>query len=206
MRFIKSSSENEMILEFIRAELQSNRFSDKVSKAISDTNANIDIIMKPDLYNDMENVLRKQILALYRGYGQNIRLFEAFPTVTKWNWESITKDDLNDIKYINYSYWNELSSGTSSPNVAAINIKNGIISCGVKNDGFFVAVDALKKGHKFSPMILLKDYNNRICIVLEGHLRLTAYALADYHMKDVFCIVGYCCKEDLLKWNGVNPV
>ncbi len=62
-----------MILEFIYAELFLDRFSEKVNKAIRDSNSNIDIITNPNLNCDIENRLRKNIFEEYHDYKKDCR-------------------------------------------------------------------------------------------------------------------------------------
>jgi len=45
---------------------------------------------------------------------------------------------------------------------------------------------------------LTADYEN--FVIVEGHQRMTAYALAPEYFRDVEVIVGKCSKEELEKW------
>ena len=59
----------------------------------------------------------------------------------------------------------------------------------------------LEKNKTFLPMILLThDYKS--FVVLEGHSRITVYALNPQYFKNVKCYVLKCSKEELEKWNN----
>lgn len=48
---------------------------------------------------------------------------------------------------------------------------------GVSNQGFFTAAERLRLGESFSELILVSAGHGTNLVVLEGHLRLTAYML-----------------------------
>ncbi|MFC8678541.1 hypothetical protein ACFUEN_38365 [Streptomyces griseorubiginosus] len=56
------------------------------------------------------------------------------------------------------------------------------------NEPFVGAARALMRGARFPPLILVgENQDNLVC--LEGHLRLTAYALADFPT-GIECLIG----------------
>jgi len=199
MRFLRESSEDEMILEFLKAECTSVRFSDKLKKVLWDFGCDESIVFSADLQDVVENRTRKRILGEFRGYGEDRELFENFPDEFEWSLCSFSGTDLEKIRYINYSYWNELSEGTHMPSDAAKTIRNGIRVYGVANDGFLHAAEYIKNGGTFPKLFLLTaDYEN--FVIVEGHLRMTAYALVPEYFTEVEAIVGKCNKEQLEKW------
>lgn len=201
MRVIKQSDINEIVLAFLQGEIESKRFSAELTDALTKLNLDESLILKPDLNNEIENELRAKVLGEFRGYGKNEDLFENFPVVEECVLMEANFEDLNNIRYMNYSYWNELSNNTSNCLVAAKNIVNGKIVYDVSNQPFLSGVEFLKAGNKFKPLILFTaDYQTYV--VLEGHSRLTVYGLAPEHFKNVECYVIKCSKEDLKKWNG----
>lgn len=46
--------------------------------------------------------------------------------IKQWRLCSFDQEDLRKIRYINYSYWNDLSRGTHLPVEATKTIRNGI--------------------------------------------------------------------------------
>src|SRR5690606_28051579 len=74
MDIIGQISEDEVIAEFLKAEINSPRFRDEVIAALNGIDDKL--ITQPNLHSDMENRLRKEILGKVRGYGPNRDLFE----------------------------------------------------------------------------------------------------------------------------------
>jgi hypothetical protein len=58
------------------------------------------------------------------------------------------------VRYIEYSYWNELSGGSRLPGDAAERIRAGVRVSGVSNGRFIAAARAVRRGERFSPLIL----------------------------------------------------
>lgn len=199
MNILRASSEAEMIAEFLKAEYRSERFSEQIKEAMDALSLNESIILSADLRNADENTARKKLLGEFRGYGLNRELFERFPTEITWSLCNFVNGDLKNIRYIDYSYWNELSQGTRSPMMAAQTILNGIEIYEQSNEGFFKAAKFLKDGGKFLRTILLtSDFEH--FVIVEGHLRMTAYALAPECFNNAECFVGKCTDSDLRKW------
>ena len=199
MKLLRKSSEDEMILEFLKAEYTSVRFSSTLKDVLWDFGCDRNIIFSADMQDAVENRTRKRILGAYRGYGEDRELFECFPEIFEWSLCSFSDNDIEKIKYIDYSYWNELSAGTQMPLDAAKTIRNGIKIYDVANDGFLQAAEYIKNGGTFPKLFFLtEDYEN--FVIVEGHLRMTAYALVPECFKDVEVIVGKCSSEQLAQW------
>ncbi|MDE6592985.1 MAG: hypothetical protein K2K57_07980 [Oscillospiraceae bacterium] len=199
MKILRTSSEAEMISEFLKAEYRSERFSEQIKKAMKELLLDESIILSEDLNNTNENIARKKLLGEFRGYGLNRELFENFPNEIQWSLCNFVSDDLNNIRYIDYSYWNELSKGTHSPLIAAQTILNGIEIYGQSNEGFLKAAEFIKSGGKFlRPILLTAD--SKHFVIVEGHLRITAFALVPEHFNNAQCLVGKCSSDDLKKW------
>jgi hypothetical protein len=81
---IGPATENEMILAFLRAEIDSSRFGTAYAQILS--NSRIDrqwLIDRADLNSDGENRARKELLGLVRGFGNDSFLFRGFPPGTR---------------------------------------------------------------------------------------------------------------------------
>lgn len=188
-----------MISEFLKAEYHSERFSEQIKKVMKELLLNESIILSVDLNNTNENIARKKLLGEFRGYGLNRELFENFPNEIQWSLCSFMSYDLKNIRYIDYSYWNELSKGTHSPLIAAQTILNGIEIYNQSNEGFVKAAKFIKSGGKFSRPILL-TFDLEHFVIVEGHFRITAFALVPELFNNVECLVGKCSNDDLKKW------
>lgn len=95
------------------------------------------------------------------------------------------------VRYIDYSYWNELSGGSRLPSDAAIRIWKGAMVFGMSTHHFLEMAEALRNGAKYPELILIGAEAHSALVVLEGHARLTAYALVpDLIPRDLIAIVG----------------
>lgn len=200
MKILRESSESEMILEFLKAESTSERFSGQLKKAMEGLGFDQEIILKADLLNEIQNAQRKKLLGVFRGYGEGRELFERFPTCfTEWSLCSFSASDIEKIRYIDHSYWNELSEGTGKPLAAAETVRKGIRIFDVSNDRFLRAAKYIKDGGTFPKLFFVtSDYES--FVIVEGHLRMTAYALVPEYFDKVEVIVGKCSREELSLW------
>lgn len=188
-----------MVSVFLKAEINSNRFGHFITDKLKEDGLDVSVIEKPNLTDEKENIYRKEVLTAYRGFENRTAIFGGFPSNSKWVRVLLDKDDLYKVKYINYDYWNELSSGTRLAKDAAKNIKSGVVIFNQPNDNFLKAAEAISKGVKFPEMIMVSVRQGADLIVLEGHLRLTAYMLVpDLIPDEMVAIVGY--SEDFVNW------
>lgn len=190
MRLVGQVQEEIVIAEFLSGEFNSERFKVGIIEALGDHDSSL--ITKPNLNDQTENQLRRDILGQTRGFGCNTDLFENFPAEVKWYKAVFQKQDLSEVMYINYSYWNELSSGTRLPIHASQNIINQIEVYGVSNQGFLDISLAIKKGRAFPRLIFVSMNENSRVVVLEGHARLTAYFInSEYIPDEIEVFIGF---------------
>ena len=107
--------------------------------------------------------------------------------------------DIDDIYYIDYDYWNELSNGTSKPVEAAKVINNGIEIYEVSNQPFLDGVE-YNKTNKFPPVILI-TCNNEKYLIIEGHSRMTIYGFNPSKLNETYAYVGYTTDEEMRKYD-----
>ncbi|MBD5479251.1 MAG: hypothetical protein HDR14_08175 [Lachnospiraceae bacterium] len=199
MNILRTSSEDEMISEYLKTEYHSERFSEHIKKVMKELLLDESIILSGDLHNTNENIARKKLLGGFRGYGLNRELFENFPNDIQWSVCNFVSDDFSKIRYIDYSYWNELSKGTHSPLMAAQTIQSGIEIYNQSNAGFLKAAEFIKIGGTFlRPILLTSDLEH--FVIVEGHFRITAFALVPEYFYNIECFVGKCSSDDLEKW------
>ncbi|MDO8537878.1 MAG: hypothetical protein Q7S21_03245 [archaeon] len=199
MKTIRKISENEMIAEFLKAEINSSRFRKKILNKLKKDKKSKKIVLKPKLSNQKENQYREQLLEKVRGFRKNKDLFQNFPKSIVWEKVIIKKNELHKIKYINYSYWNKLSNGTRKPSQAAKSIEKGKKVFNVSNVKFYKILKKIKKGIKFPLMIFVAKSKKSKIVVLEGHARLTSYFLEPKHIPKIMqVIIGY--SNGIGKW------
>jgi hypothetical protein len=157
---IRESSDDEMIAVFLLGELTSERFGAGIRVALDAAGQTAALVTAADL--------------------DDARV--------RWVRAVLTPAELARVRYIEYSYWNELSGGTRLAGHAAEQIRPGVEVFGVPNGRFWSAKRAVERGELFLPLILAGRRRDRL-ICLEGHLRLTAYALAGFPT-EIECLVG----------------
>lgn len=200
MKLLSEITEHEMIAEFLKAEYSSARFGDKLKELLNKNNINHDLIKIPSIHNSSENVARKELFWEYRGYGKNEWIFENFPHDIKWFWAICSIEELKRVKYISYSYWDEITNWSRLALDGANTIKSWKTIFNQSNDGFWKCAEAVKKWTEFPPLILVTNKDEENIIVLEGHLRITAYMLVlDYMPENIPVIIGY--SDDITAWD-----
>lgn len=199
MKLKREISNEEMVSIFLKAEIGSGRFGERIKKVLKKDKKSDKIVTKPDLKNKSENNYRKKLLGKARGYGFNRGLFKHFPENVQWYKAVISKKELEKVKYINYSYWNRLSSRTRLPSKAIKKVKERRKIFGVTGQLYFDILSDIKKGCKMVLMIFVAKNKKSRIVVLEGHARLTSYFLEPKHIpKEIEVIIGY--SENMDKW------
>jgi hypothetical protein len=167
-----------MIATFLRAELASGRWAGPIEDALRAHGADARLVTSAVLTDVDANALRLRILDETRGYGRREGLFADFPHDLRWDRVALTREELAAVRYIDYDYWVELSGGSRLPRDAAERIRAGVRVFGVPNDGFLDAANALVARAPWPELILVSAVAEGGDVVLEGHVRLTACALA----------------------------
>ena len=167
-----------MVSLFLSTEFRSARWREPIADALAALHAPPDLIDTPDTSSPEENRMRAEVLGRFRGYRENRELFEGYPADVRWFRVTLDGHDLPRLKYVDYSYWNELSGGTRRPVDAAATIRAGRTVFDVANDGFLAGLRFVRAGGTFSPLILVAPESDGDLVILEGHVRATVYALA----------------------------
>lgn len=199
MRKIQESSEDEMIALFLQTEFHSSRFHQTLEALAQKVGIDPALLQAPDWHNARENALRRAFLGTYRGYGRNEGYFQGFPPNVCWEWVSLTRQELEQVRYIAYDYWVELSGGTRMAVDGARNALLGKVVFHVSSDGLVYMANELQQGAQFPPLILVARDIDAYLVVMEGHVRLTAYLIApEYIPSELEVIIGY--SEHLTDW------
>ena len=90
MRKIKPSSENEMVCEFLKMEIDSDRYRENIEAVLKEMRVSRDIITNGNIISEQENTLRAEILGRFRGW-RNAELFENFPEILSGSGLSLTE-------------------------------------------------------------------------------------------------------------------
>jgi hypothetical protein len=175
MRVIRESSEAEMVAVFLHAELLSTRFRETVRRALERAGADEELVLSADLADERENALRREVLGTARGFGQRRALFVGFPDDLRWKRVALTPSEVLAVRFIDYDYWVEISGGSRLPTDAARRIRAGVTVFGLPNDGFFAVADSFAVSSP--PPLIAVGGGGPDLVLLEGHVRLTAFAL-----------------------------
>lgn len=179
MKLLEQVPEAAMVAAFLKAEISSPRFAEDVREAIQSFGGDEAQIIHPDITNEHENELRARILGKYRGYRQNREMFIDIPANLTWLEAELSNNEIRDLKYVDYDYWNELTGGSHLVKDGVQNIQKGKIVFDVPNDRFLTLAEEIQKGkHVFEPIIVWGHTIDAPLEILEGHLRATAFALA----------------------------
>ena len=195
MKIIRKSSEDEMLLEYLKSEINSNRFSERLKKTLTELSISKDIILNGNLESEIENKQRKLIMEKFRGYPTE-DIFERFPKEFNWFYVEFEEGDIDKIFYLNWEYWNEISNGTSKPTEAAKNIYDGVEIYNVSNEPYYTGLKYLESNNKFNPIVAI-TCNGKKFVLIEGHSRMTVYGMKPQLFIGTFGYVGYCSKEDM---------
>jgi hypothetical protein len=187
MKLIRSTTQADMVAVFLKAEIASKRFGHMILDLLEQDGKSRTVVDIPDITSSEENTYRRQLLAAYRAY-----VFNELPAHIAWYRALLTRKEVAKIRYIDYDYWNELSSHTRLPRVASGAIVAGREIFGVSNKAFFDVAQVLREGVRFPELILVGASPTAVLTVYEGHVRLTAYMLApEYLPKVLEVIVGF---------------
>ena len=191
MRKIRDSSEDEMIAIFLQTEFHSSRFHQTLEALAQQEEIDPYILQAPDWHNACENAQRRTLLKVYLGYSSNAGYLSDFPTNMHWERVMLTRQELEQVRYIQYDYWVELSGGTRLAIDGARNAVAGKVVFRVNSDGLVYLANELRKGARFPPLILVRKDIDAYLVVLEGHARLTAYLIApEYIPSELEVILG----------------
>ncbi|HXR73862.1 hypothetical protein [Actinocrinis sp.] len=205
MKLLRTISEAEMVAAFLKAEISSTRFGSEVRAVMRSFGVPEHLVIHPDPADDHENALRAEVLGAYRGYRRNREMFEGVPDDLTWYKAELERSEIGNLRYVDYSYWNELTENTRLVKVGVANIMEGKVVFGVPNDRFLALAQDIRHGrHDFGPVILWAQDAAAPLEILEGHLRATALGLAgDEAPAAVEAIVGLL-RGRLIPFLGAN--
>jgi hypothetical protein len=176
VELLSETSENAMVLAFLRAELHSRKFALDLTQILVRHACSRALIENGDSANETENQLRREILGSWRGYQRNTFLFPGFPNDVHWNEARLTVPELGRAKYARFAPWGDLTDETLLVSDGAKNIGNVWLRDDPTNDVLAIA-DELRAGRPpLEPLILVgaPGAGADELVLLEGHKRATA--------------------------------
>ncbi len=173
MRDLGPALNEEMVLSFIRAEINSPVWGPRYVEVLNQIGVDRASLIDNALLSDANaNHIRAIALGCVRGFGRNVALFHNFPTDTTWRRVQIDPPEFQKLRYLNCEPFLRITDGTRSVEVGARNYS--------RDGGLAPRVDdlvlAIKNGALLPELILIENANR--FVVLEGNTRATAYVKA----------------------------
>jgi hypothetical protein len=199
MRFAHPIEETEMVAHFLHTELRSERFGAAIRRLLERRQLIAKIIEHPDLNNVSENRYRADLLGEWRGYRRDADVFKNLPDDVQWWRAFLSAADLERVKYLNDAYRIAFSGGSRLVRDAATRILAGAMPDVAA--GYRSLAQVLDAGARFPELIMLYNPQEDELVVLEGHVRVTAYMvyllLSKTIALDIPVLVG--CSDRLKK-------
>jgi hypothetical protein len=117
---------------------------------------------------------REELLAGRRGWRVG-GLFDGLPDDLDWHCVGLSPDEVLAIRYIGWDWWLRVSDGSRSPREAARRIRAGLVE-GVDAESLRPIAARLRSDEPPPELIAVATLDGPLVLV-EGHVRLTSYAL-----------------------------
>jgi nucleotide-binding universal stress UspA family protein len=188
VRVLCPIGEDEVIAAFLRAEIESSRYGGKLRALLVRDGRDPDVLSRPDLADADESRYRRRLLDEHRAYDRREEMFGGFPRRLEWFRAALTPDEVLEILYIDWDWWLMVSSGSRRPVDAARRIRAGEIP-GVTVEEHEPIAASLRTSPKQPELIAVTTADHSRLVVVEGHVRLTAYALFPAYLSDELEII-----------------
>jgi hypothetical protein len=172
------ATDDEMVLAFLRAEIDSLRFQnaqelvlrDHIRQAGHDPSSLVD---NADLSDPKANAKRAEIL---KWWTDPKHVFDGMPANVTWRRVRLQPDEIGGLKYCHHQTWLALSGASRLVADGAASIDTVEAPDNVHTHVARVA-DRVRQGEKFPELILVQALDGGL-ILLEGHTRASAYVVA----------------------------
>jgi hypothetical protein len=176
MRILGPASADEATATFLRGELESPRFRERLAALLDEDGADHELVADPDLADPHANEYRRALLGRHREWLSGPHVFGDFPGSLVWFRAGLTPDEVLAIHYIDWDWWLTISGGTRSPREAARRIRAGQVP-GSNAEEHEPIARRLGSADLPAELIVVTSPDHSRLVVVEGHVRLTAYAL-----------------------------
>lgn len=174
-----------MISAFLLAELGSPIWSQPI---LSLLRTHVGIVTAPSVNDPVESLIRRLVLAAYRGYGLDTYLFQGIPDDIIWSRSLVTASELGGFRYANCEPWAALAGGSRL-------VRDGAKRLDLGPSDRAASVRAVEsgilQGGTYPPLIALGSESGGDHVLAEGHTRATAYVRALAPSDEVELLVGH---------------
>ena len=198
MRVLRAASEAEVVAAFLRGELDSPRWGERLLELLREDDVDASLVRTPNVDDVAEGAYRASLLDRHRAWLRREGLFEDFPEQVAWSLVALAPEEVLAIRYINWDWWLRVSGGTRRPVEAAARIRRGEIA-GVTAEEHEPIAARLQSAEPPPELIAVAPPDRSRLVVVEGHVRLTAYALhPEYLPAELEIYLG--TSEDMHRW------
>ena len=176
MRVLRAATEAEVVAAFLRGELDSPRWGERLRELLREEDVDASLVRTPNVEDAAEGAYRARLLDRHRAWLRREGLFDGFPERVEWSRVALSPEEVLAIRYINWEWWLRISCGSRSPVDAAARIRRGEIA-GVTAEEHEPIAAHLRAAKPSAELIAVAPPDRSRLVVVEGHVRLTAYAL-----------------------------
>jgi hypothetical protein len=181
-----TASEDQVILAWLQAEIESTAFQQYL---IGDppNPANLSLALKlarsPNLHDDEQNRMRRQIIATTHGFGMGVGQFQGLANDIRWRRFKLTAGEIGEMLYASRSgAWTILAPVSRKVAEGATNV--GHIFTGDQTNMVVLSLAyGINHSDKKVPEIIALRRPDGHLVILEGHARATAIVLEAQHFK-----------------------
>lgn len=170
------ATEQDMLLAFLRAEVDSPRFGQAYRSILAGGYLSREQLLdRPDTSDPKQNRFRREILKFTRGYGAGTLLFPGFPDDVQWRRVELEPADFERMAYARTGTWLTLSGGSRRVRDGVANLDT-VVAGENANANVRAVARRLAAGESFPELILVEGAGDTLVLV-EGHTRATAQLL-----------------------------
>ena len=180
---------DEVVAVWLGAEVHSDRFGVTVHSSLSRDGQPVELLTNPDLTDEQANASRLDLLREYSGFDQPDTSLETYLgglPVRDLAWWRVRIDaaDVARLHYINWDFWVEVTGGTrlATTFASAKPAEPGATDTALR--------DAFVAGAPVPEIILVDSGPDTRLVILEGHVRATAMAMAGDGLKGRTALLG----------------
>lgn len=181
-----AATEDQVILAWLQAEIESPGFQQYL---IGDppNPANLSLALKlarsPNLHDDEQNRMRRQIVANTHGFGMGVGQFQGLTNDIKWRRFKLTAGEVGEMLYASRSgAWTILAPVSRKVAEGAINVGH-VFTGDATNMVVLSLAYGINHTDKKIPEIIALRRPDGLLVILEGHARATAIVLEAAHFK-----------------------
>ena len=177
MNEIGPATEDDMVLAFLQAEVESPRFRQVCLHFLQKAGrSREELIDNADLGSNDDNRARRALLGETRGFKCNRYLFTGFPDTVRWRSIEVDCDEMKAFLYANDGTLLAASGGTRMVFDGAQNAESRVAPLDFCERVLAVR-GRIDSGDRFPRLVAIETTDRRI-IIAEGNTRATAYVLA----------------------------